>query len=76
MTSILYCEYCNWKKILRNEENEKNFKCESCGRLIKNKKISDPQKELEKELKKEQEKKELENWIKKTLEYREKFENE
>jgi DNA-directed RNA polymerase subunit RPC12/RpoP len=78
MTSILYCEYCNWKKILRDKDpSEKDvFKCPSCGRIIKLKKISDPQKELELQIKKEKDEEELKKWMEDTLKYREEFNNE
>ena len=85
--NILYCEYCNWKKITKDfsdiklkevfqEKQSKSYKCPSCGRLIKSKKINDPQKELENDIAKEKQNEELKKWAQETLNYREEFENE
>lgn len=84
-TNILYCDYCSWKKIIRDVSNiDKNiiqksqdiYKCPSCGRSIKLRKINDPQKELDLQIEKEKQQEELKNWMKETIEYREEFNNE
>jgi transcription initiation factor TFIIIB Brf1 subunit/transcription initiation factor TFIIB len=77
MIEILYCDYCNWKKVTRDASgDEKKIKCSSCGRLIKAKKIPDPQKELELQIKKEKDEEDLKKWMEDTLKYREEFNNE
>lgn len=85
--NILYCDYCNWKKITKDfsdvdlkevdsGKDYKSYKCPSCGRLIKSKKTSDPQKELINRIKKEKQNEELKKWMEDTIKYREEFENE
>jgi uncharacterized Zn finger protein len=69
--NFLYCEYCGWKKVCRDystiksyEIEDKKFKCQSCGRLIKLKLIEDYQKKLKIELDNKSKKEEFEKWIK------------
>lgn len=85
--NILYCDYCNWKKITKDfsdvgltkvseGKDFKSYKCPSCGRLIKSKKTFDPQKELEIKINKEKQNEELKKWMQETIRYREEFEDE
>lgn len=86
MTNIIYCEYCNWKKLTKNfsdlnikeiitssDDKRRKFRCPSCGRLIIAKKTLDPQKDLEISKRRQKQKEDLEKWTEEVVRYREEF---
>jgi UDP-N-acetylmuramate-alanine ligase len=81
MANIIYCEFCNWKKVVKDlselqlkeipsNDKKKRFKCPSCGRLICSKEIADSQKEVELKIKKEQQLEEYKKWLEDTMKER------
>ena len=70
---ILFCEYCNWKKFLKDEDEKENLKCFSCGRLLRINKALDPQKKVEENKEVEKRKKQQEAWQEEILKFKENF---
>jgi DNA-directed RNA polymerase subunit RPC12/RpoP len=84
---LLFCDYCNWKKIsnlegddvleLKNDSmSSRKYRCLNCGRAVSPKKIKDPQKEMEKKAKEQSLKKENEKWAEDNFKFKENFLNE
>lgn len=82
MYNLLYCEYCSYKNISRDENDilikkisKEKYRCPECGRLIKLRKYKkDPQKELDHEKKLEKDKEKIKKYYESIIEYKKEFE--
>lgn len=80
MSNILYCQYCCWKKNVKDAseinlkevnstDKKKRYRCPSCGRPITLRNSLDLQKEVDAKLKKEKHEKEMKDWIQENINF-------